>query len=217
LAPVTPAPNDNPFDWAAWVVSIPIYLDPSGTVVSTRHVPVPGAKVVLERATRRSGPFTAVPKGSLIMSPSNRRNPDHTTRLGGFGWDVTGGFYLVTAQHPGCTAGHRRIAKTSVRQVPPPVSNLRLTLKCPHLHRTRTRTTLKAKVIPVHQVIVIATVRGHHPEGLVRFTRRGRTFGYAPLNLRTHQASLTVLATDTHALSATYEGDGNNAPSTGRS
>ncbi|MHB1835564.1 MAG: carboxypeptidase regulatory-like domain-containing protein, partial [Solirubrobacteraceae bacterium] len=82
------------------------YIDPSGTVRTQRGAPVPGAKVALLRRSGRRGRLTQVLRGSAIMSPANRRNPDRTNALGHFGWDVLPGFYQITVTHPGCTSVH---------------------------------------------------------------------------------------------------------------
>jgi hypothetical protein len=102
-----------------------IYIDPSGVVRDTHGAPVVGATVVLYRSASAAGPFFAVPSGSAVMSPANRRNPDETTDDGRFGWDVVAGFYKVSAAKDGCTS-----AVTGVLTIPPPVTDLDLRLDC---------------------------------------------------------------------------------------
>jgi Carboxypeptidase regulatory-like domain len=111
-----------------------MWVDPSGYVRSTKGVGVPGAKVVLQRSTAAKGPFSAVAKGSPVMSPVNRRNPDRTDSSGHFGWDVISGFYRVRATKPGCSAPRRRrqhTVSTGVLRVPPPAYDVLIKLRCP--------------------------------------------------------------------------------------
>ena len=110
-----------------------IYIDPSGTVVDTTGAPVVGATVTLLRSDFDTGPFTAVPNGDAIMSPANRTNPDTTDATGNFGWDVLAGFYVVRAEKTGCRSPDdpsSSFVESAVLDIPPPVTNLRLTLEC---------------------------------------------------------------------------------------
>jgi hypothetical protein len=52
-----------------------LYVNPSGTVGTVSGISLPGARVVLERATKPGDPIHPVPNHSAIMSPANRRNP----------------------------------------------------------------------------------------------------------------------------------------------
>jgi hypothetical protein len=113
--------------WTMWV-------DPSGYVRTTTGVPLAGAKVVLYRSGVRTGPFAPVENGSARMAPQNRKNPDRTDASGHFGWDVVSGFYKVRASLAGCTSPKSRRVKyveTRVLEVPPPVLDLDLRLRCP--------------------------------------------------------------------------------------
>ena len=103
------------------------YVDPSGAVVDGNHAdaPVSGATVTLLAGPEGFGPFTAVPNGSTVMSPSNRKNPDTTSSAGEFGWDTLPGWYEVQAHKAGCGT-----TTTPAFQVPPPVDNLQLVLHC---------------------------------------------------------------------------------------
>lgn len=101
------------------------YIDPSGHVVDQDGAPIAGARVVLMRSDFPNGPFTQVPSGSEIMSPSNRLNPDRTEADGFFGWDTLSGFYRVDASFPGCSDG-----STGVLPVPPEQVNLTIVLTC---------------------------------------------------------------------------------------
>jgi hypothetical protein len=194
------------------------YVDPSGTVMTTTGIPLAGAKVVLLRSVRRHGRYRAVPRGSKIMSPGNRRNPDRTTSLGMFGWDVLSGFYRVTAQHPGCRAprGGALFAITRILQVPPPVLSLRLVLRCPHLVRRHSATKLRARAEQGGGVVLIARVRGRRPTGVVEFFRGRRRLGEVPIFARRPIAVLTVRGTSTRGFTVRYLGDGVNAPSLAR-
>ena len=100
------------------------YFDPSGTVESTKGIPLKSAKVTLLRSKSAKGPFAAVPNGSSVMSSQNRKDPFQTNALGAFGWDTVPGFYRVTASHAGCTAvPHGKVAETRV--VPRPAAGRR--------------------------------------------------------------------------------------------
>lgn len=112
------------------------YVDPSGHVVDQDGAPIAGATVVLVRSDFPQGPFTQVPSGSEIMSPSNRTNPDVTDTDGFFGWDTLSGFYRVDASAPGCTNG-----STAVLPVPPEQVNLQIVLTCAKVPVTTTTST----------------------------------------------------------------------------
>jgi hypothetical protein len=139
------------------------------------------------------------------MAPNNRRNPDRTDIDGHFGWDVFPGYYRVRATRKGC----RGSARTKGLPVPPPVFNLRLKLRCPGLHRAKTRT----RVVRVRRrgpdTVVKVRVRARHaPVGLVTvagvngFLRHGRTTVVLPAHRK-------------HVV-ARYAGNARWAPSRGR-
>jgi len=116
-----------------------LYIDPSGNVVDTNGLPGSGAQVTLLRSSTPSGPYTAVPNGSAEMSPSNRANPDQTDASGHYGWDVVAGYYKVAAQKAGCYAPGsynssnntvQPVVTSGVKQIPPAVTNLGITLDC---------------------------------------------------------------------------------------
>lgn len=111
-----------------------IYIDPSGFVRTVSGDPIPGAKVTLLRSDAEDGPFSVVPDGSTIMSPSNRTNPDTTNSAGHFGWDVIAGYYVVRAEKAGChapgDAGSASV-ESRVYEIPPPVTDVDLRLECP--------------------------------------------------------------------------------------
>lgn len=110
-----------------------IYIDPGGQVIDTTGSPIVGASVTLLQGAGTSGPFTPVPNGSTVMSVGNRANPDTTSAGGSFGWDVTPGTYEVQASAPGCTNPSDPTQPDVVSApfaVPPPISNLQLTLAC---------------------------------------------------------------------------------------
>jgi hypothetical protein len=184
-------------------------------VSTATHVPVAGAKVTLEVARSRRGPFRAVPNGSIVMSPSNRRNPFHTGAGGLFGWDVLAGFYRIVAVHPGCTAPHRgRTARTRVLEVPPPVTRLELVLACPHLRRAPSKVKLKVERLPANQILVLVQVRARVPHryGLVQVLA-GRVRRTAPIDPRNGKAAFTIAAAGLKRLTVRYEGDGYASPS----
>ena len=110
----------------------PIYIDPSGYVRTVDGAPLTGATVTLLRSDAAGGPFSVVPDGSAVMSPSNRRNPDASEGDGHFGWDVIAGFYKVRAEKAGCHApgAGDPTVETAVMTIPPPVTNLDIRLQC---------------------------------------------------------------------------------------
>jgi hypothetical protein len=113
------------------------YVDPSGHVVDQDGAPIAGARVVLMRSDFPEGPFTQVPAGSELMSPSNRLNPDRTEDDGFFGWDTLSGFYRVDASSSGCANG-----SSAVLPVPPEQVNLTIVLQCERNPRGVTTTTV---------------------------------------------------------------------------
>ncbi len=150
------------------------YYDPSGIVQSSTGIPLAGAQVVLLSSLSASGTFAQVPNGSTVMSPSNRRNPDRTDSLGTFGWDTLPGFYRVTASHSGCTAPSGGAAfETGVYRVPPPVSNIVIKLRCPHLKRSKSHMSLHFSSSRAGIAFVTATVHGRHPTGILTFAAAG--------------------------------------------
>jgi HYR domain-containing protein len=81
-----------------------MYVDPSGRVVdSITGQRVAGATVSLLRSDTLSGTFAPLPAGSVLMSPSNRRNSDTADGRGLYGWDVAPGYYKVQASAAGYT------------------------------------------------------------------------------------------------------------------
>jgi hypothetical protein len=154
------------------------------------------------------------------MSAGNRRNPDHTSALGQFGWDVLAGFYRVGAQHSGCTATtHKTVALTPIYPVPPPVNNLALKLNCPDLRRVVSRTTLLAARIDQGTAIALtATVRGsaHRPTGLATFFAAGRALRTLPISPLTGRTVWVVPSKVAESFTVRYQGDGYNTPSSAR-
>ncbi|MDQ6805094.1 MAG: choice-of-anchor D domain-containing protein [Actinomycetota bacterium] len=198
------------------------YIDPSGTVYAKPGhgplVPLSGAKVTLQASRRHRGPFAQVHNRSVVMSPANRRNPDRTSILGSFGWDVLPGYYRVSAKHTGCQALHGRGASalTKVLAIPPPALSISVVLRCSHLRRANTHTTLRVQRAPLRHVVLTAHVHGHHPAGLVRFRAGRRLLSEVPVDTRNGRATLTISGDSTQGFSAQYEGDAGNAPSSGR-
>jgi hypothetical protein len=114
-------------------VAFDMYIDPSGTVRTIAGDPIADATVTLLRSDTATGPFTAVPDGSGIMSPVNRANPDVTDAEGHFGWDVVAGFYKVRAERAGCVDPAdpaQAFVESAVLTIPPPVTDLDLRLDC---------------------------------------------------------------------------------------
>jgi large repetitive protein len=194
------------------------YVDPSGVVETTTSqgtAPIAGATVTLEQGPNTNGPFTAVPNGSDVMSPANRTNPDTTAADGSFGWDTLAGTYDVTASANGCTSGQLSQPVT----VPPPATNLDISLSCSSAPtRTSTTTSLTTSANPVDlgaPLTLTADVTGSSPTGTVTFLDGSTSIGTAPLNT-SGVATLTTstLPAGSDGLNATYNGDGSNQPST---
>lgn len=101
------------------------YIDPSGTIRFVSGTAAAGAVVTLLRSDTPTGPFEVIPNGSVLMSPSNRTNPDVAKSDGHFGWDVVAGYYRVQATTAACTT------ESAVLTIPPPVTDLALVLQCP--------------------------------------------------------------------------------------
>jgi hypothetical protein len=204
--------NDNIFD-------IPVPVDPSGFVMTRTGIPLQHARVVLQRSDAKTGPFSALPNGSVEMSASNRRNPDFTDVNGHFGWDVFPGYYRVAASRHGC----RGMALSPSSPVPPPVTNLRLRLNCPGLHRARTVTRiLSAKLRGPDTIVTLIVVRrgrrGARPTGLIALEVNGKPRGFAFINPRTGRATTLMfghLRRGTR-ITAGYAGNARFAPSSAR-
>jgi hypothetical protein len=210
---VSPAPTVS---GSSCGVTFNEYFDPSGKVESTTGIPLESATVKLVRSVSKKGPFKAVPKGSTIMSTSNRRDPDHTTVLGVFGWNTIPGYYRVQASHPGCTAGGsgrkaKKTIETRIYKVPPPVDNIVIKLKCKGLKRSKTHVRLKLKTTR-GTTTATATVIGKSPQGGVTFSGAGVSGVSIPVGARTHQATF-VLTKAHQQIKVHYLGDAHNAPS----
>lgn len=113
--------------------SITFWIDPSGQVFySDGKTPVSGAQVTLLTSSSANGPFEAVPNmnsglASDIMDPAdNTLNPLVTAQYGIYAWDVTPGYYEVSATKSGCgtvTSPVQHVTTT-------PITNLYLDLPC---------------------------------------------------------------------------------------
>ena len=124
---------DCPVDADDASIEFGIYIDPSGWVRNSLGDGIEGATVTLYRSHSPAGPFTIVPDGSAIMSPSNRVNPDLTDATGHFGWDVVAGYYKVRAEMEGCVSNADRsqpFVESRIMEIPPPVFDLDLRLYC---------------------------------------------------------------------------------------
>jgi hypothetical protein len=197
-----------------------LYIDPSGVVETRSGVPVAGATVSLTRSDTRSGAQRRLPAGSSTMAPENRRNPDRTGLSGAFGWDVLPGYYQVTARRRGCHGS----ARTRVLAIPPPFTNLRLRLRCPGLHRTKTRVRLAVRREGPGTTVLRATVTkagrgrsraaGRTLTGTVTFRIGRTTLSSTALDPRTGSAVLTVPRLKLHGrFTAVYSGNALFAPS----
>ena len=114
-------------------VDFNIYIDPSGTIRTPEGDPIEGATIKLYRSDTADGAFTLVPDGSSIMAPSNRSNPDLSDAEGRWGWDVTEGYYYVTAEKAGCVDpedGVSTVVQSPTYDIPPAVTDVDLRLEC---------------------------------------------------------------------------------------
>ncbi len=195
------------------------YVDPSGIVETRTGVPLAGATVTLFRAGSPAGRGVRVPRGSSIMSPGNRRNPDLTGLFGNFGWDVAPGFYRVAARKRGCAA-----ARTGVLAIPPPITNLLLRLRCPSARRAATRMRLRVLHEGAGGIVLRATVtvarraaggRSRHDlAGTVRFRVGRTTIASLALDSATRTAILVLPPLQGRGrFGAAFSGDAVFAPS----
>jgi hypothetical protein len=207
---------------------VDFHVDPSGTVKTTTGIPVAGAKVVLSRSGTAKGKQRQVPNGSDIMAISNRRNPDHTSALGAFHWDVLPGFYQIKASHPSCKAvsGRSAFGLTPILAVPPPRMNLSIKLRCKQLPRAATRLTLRiaSKGKPGGLIQAgVTTARGRRIAsaklpGQVTFKLAGVITRAVPVDVR-HGWAFFYLPLTKHKLrllTAAFSGNGDLRPSTAR-
>jgi hypothetical protein len=204
-------------------LSLTIYIDPSGTVVDTHGNRVPGATVTLLRADTPSGQFTAVPNGSPLMSPGNRRNPDVTGADGSFGWDVLTGYYEIRAKKPGCSdpasPGNDYVVSQPV-EIPPAVSGLKLVLSCPQAP-TKIPNVFSPGGQAGQPAQVAATLQAADGAPLASRTLTFSLPGGADCTARTDAAgaascSLTPnQAAGQYPLTASFAGDWADAPSSG--
>ena len=181
--------SDSIFDGDACNPGGPVAVDPSGYVRTRAGVPIEKARVVLERSDTARGPYVALPNGDQQMAPNNRRNPDMTDIDGHFGWDVFPGFYRVKATRKGC----RGSDTSRGLPVPPPVTNLRLTLSCPNLHRAVTRT----RILSVHRrgpstVVTVQVSSRRRPTGTITLSAPGLRGSRAFVDARHPRATLVL-------------------------
>jgi hypothetical protein len=70
-----------------------VYIDPSGVVRTTAGVPIAGARVTLRRASTKRGRQRKVRSDGPELSPQSPLNPEFTSLLGSFSWQVAHGLY----------------------------------------------------------------------------------------------------------------------------
>lgn len=150
-------------------ILFPVYIDPSGFVLTPDDDPVVGATVTLFRSDFLAGAFSIVPNGDAIMSPSNRENPDLTDATGHFGWDVMAGFYSVRAEKSGCrdpADADKDFVESQVYEIPPPVTNVDLRLDCDPLKVSFTGATgLGTIKVPRSGAVKLKGVTAACPDG----------------------------------------------------
>ncbi|MHC4471328.1 MAG: hypothetical protein ACYTDY_10240 [Planctomycetota bacterium] len=111
------------------VLEIPVLIDPSGVVFDTLSGdPIQGATVTLYySATGDAGSFVQLDptlSGAAHPLVDPKVNPQTTNSIGGYGWDVEGGFqWYVHVDANGYHAKDSRIV-----EVPPPVTDLNVGL-----------------------------------------------------------------------------------------
>lgn len=113
-----------------------IFIDPSGQVFySDGKTPASGATATLLYSPSKSanGPFVAVPNhnygltnGDIMAPDDNTVNAMPTTQYGAYGWDVTPGYYEVSAEMPGCDTVTSPVQDVTTT----PIENLNLVLPC---------------------------------------------------------------------------------------
>jgi len=197
-------------------VIVDVYVDPSGVVRTKSGIPIGNATVTLRRTATKTGAPKAVPNGSVIMSPANRRNPDRTNALGAYGWDVLPGYYRITASHAGCAAHHGAMASSPLFAVPPAQTGVNLELSCPHLHRSKVRIQLTIRKptnngVGVYQLTanVHAPAHGASAQGTVSFYAGHKLLAAISLDPRSARAMfpLPAGARTASAITAVYSGD----------
>jgi hypothetical protein len=189
------------------------YIDPSGLIVNVKgHWPLEGATVVLERAAGPGQPFQVVANGDAsIMQPAI--NPQRTDPEGHYGWLVVPGLYRVTASHPGCKTATSRTVK-----IPPAVTDLTVSLRCPHLRRTRSHLSLRlpGRITAGSGGTIQVRVRSHGtPDGPVTVALGGARFT-APLEHGRALIGVPGLRAGTYTATVHYEGDGLHLPANAR-
>ena len=106
-----------------WHPSNDALFDPSGAVLDTNGHPVSGATVTISRSATKNGAYLPVSASSPGISPAV--NPETTGANGTFDWDVSAGYYKITATKTGCTT-----ATIGPYPVPPPRVGLTITMTC---------------------------------------------------------------------------------------
>jgi hypothetical protein len=172
--------------------------DGSGNAVGTRAIArtIPGATV---------GGFDFTFEGLAIPSG------------GGAGSRTLGSStYRVAATHRGC----RGTVLSPSSPVPPPITDLRLRLNCPGLHRARTLTRiLSAKLRGPDTILALRVARtgrrGSRPTGLITVQVGGKRRAFAFINPRTGRATILLAGRLRHnaRITARYAGDARFAPS----
>jgi Bacterial Ig-like domain (group 3) len=175
-------------------------------------VPLPGATVTLKQSFDEAGPFAAVPNESTVMSPANRTNPDTTNADGMFGWDVLAGYYTIEASKSGCDS-----QTTPALDVPPPVSNLELTLTClspPTRSATSASVSSSLPTSTYGQAVTFTAQvgEGTSPAGIVTFDDDGTPIGEGVLENGEATLTLGTLTPGAHSITVSYSGDGANRP-----
>ncbi len=219
--PWTDPPPNNPPPPPVQQPTPPVsgYHDPSGVVSAQQGgstFPLPGASVTLNAGPTTSGPFTAVPNGSAVMSPTNQNNPTTTDGTGMYMWDVVSGYYQVHAHDAACAND----ATSGSLTVPPPATGVDLTLTgcnglTPPPATTTVLTPSASPALAGHPVTLTASVSGGggSPGGFVTFDDGASVLGQAMVTGTTATLTTSGLLAGSHSLTASYGGTGVAAPS----
>jgi hypothetical protein len=136
------------------------------------------------------------------------------------GWRLRpfGGIYRVRASRPGCHG----TAVSRARMVPPPVTDLRLVLSCPGLHRAATHTRiLSVRRRGSDTVVMVREQPGGRSRsrrgliGVVTLSIGGRERGFEFIAPRTGRVTIVIAGHLRHStrLTARYGGNARFMPS----
>jgi Peptidase family M28 len=106
----------------------------NGAAKSTGGEPIAGATAWLLRSQDSEGPFEEIAAGSLLLSPTERTNPQTTSASGQFAWIATPAYYQVRLERSGCydpANADQTFVVSSVLPRVPAQQDVELRLVCP--------------------------------------------------------------------------------------